>query len=83
MNNRINDKLRAEQGEVVGGGFFVFRRGMKWGRVRFVFKPQTKQIVPFEHPTMAAAVEEATRLAEKNRGHKYSVFQEVAHVMVP
>lgn len=65
MNNL--DKQRAYLGEVIGGGFFVFRRSKKTGRV-------TPGKLPFEHPTAAAALEEAKRLAAKHPGDVFQVF---------
>lgn len=71
------DKKRADQGEVVGGGFIVFRRGKKWNRVRIQFKDWMKFFAPFEHATRADAKAEAIRLSLKNPGECFCVFQQV------
>lgn len=57
-------------GEIVGSGFFIFRRGEKANRI----KPGP---MPYEHPTMESAVAERDRLAEGNPGKKYHIFQQV------
>lgn len=62
-------RQRVRKGETIGGGFFVFRRGHKSGRV-FTFNG-----APFEHPTFESALAEATRLAAKYKGRKFEVFQ--------
>ena len=48
----------------------MFRRGKKTGRIgcRYPF-------VPFEHPDMASAMEEADRLSQKYPGETFEVFQ--------
>lgn len=72
------DDRRKAQGEVVGGGYIVFRRGKKWGRVRITGKDWMKFFQPFEWPTEDAALLEAERLAKKHPGEKFCVFQQVA-----
>jgi hypothetical protein len=66
-------------GEVVGGGFFVFRRGKRSKRLRFKQDAINGVAVflPFEHPDMDAALREAARLAHRNPGENYFVFQQV------
>lgn len=59
-------------GEKIGGGFFVFRRGKKTGRVGV--RPAT---TPFEHPDFYAAKAEANRLAKKHRGERFVVVAQV------
>lgn len=54
--------------EIIGGGFFVFRRGKKTGRIG-----RTK--FPYEHGSFASAMAEATRLAALCPGEKFEVFQ--------
>lgn len=76
-----DDKRRAK-GELVGGGHFVFRRGRKFNRVRFVV-PKGGQVLPFEHATFALALAECERLAKINPGQKYGVFSQVAERHVP
>ncbi|MBC8719265.1 hypothetical protein [Ochrobactrum sp. Marseille-Q0166] len=55
--------------EVIGGGFFVFRRGKKTGRVA----PGSN--MPYEHGSFEQALAEATRLAKLFPGEVYEVFQ--------
>ena len=55
--------------EIIGGGFFVFRRGKKTGRVG-VFTT-----MPYEHGSFEQAVAEATRLAALCPGETFEVFQ--------
>ena len=60
---------KERKGEKIGGGWFVFRRGKKTGRIG------TRQnTMPFEHPTEESAFIEAKRLAALHPGEKYSVF---------
>lgn len=59
----------ARKNEVIGGGFFVFRRGKKTGRIGASSK------MPYEHGSFASAMTEATRLAALCPGETYEVFQ--------
>jgi len=61
-------KAFARRNEAIGGGFFVFRRGKRTGRIA-----HTK--FPFEHATFAQALAEATRLAAQHPGESFEVFQ--------
>lgn len=61
-------KKRADLGEVVGGGYFVFRRGKQTGRIA------SGNNLPFEHPNEGAARDEAYRLAEKHLGEQFVVL---------
>lgn len=64
-------------GEVVGGGFFVFRRGDGTGRVR-------PSMWPFEHPDHQSAFTEAQRLAAAHPGYRFDVFSVAgSHLQVP
>lgn len=70
---QLDDQIvlsRKEKGEVVGGGFFVFRRGKRTGRVGCFFST-----VPFEHGSFESAATEAQRMATVNLGETYEVFQ--------
>lgn len=67
---------RIKRGEVVGGGFFVFRRGVTTGRIKV-----DPERLPFEHATLDVAQAEAVRLAAANPGVIFSVFQEVTRAM--
>jgi hypothetical protein len=64
--------MKPRPGEKVGGGFFVFRRGKKTGRVSV--RPGT---LPFEHADFYAAKAEAQRLAKKHPGEKFVVVAQV------
>ncbi|MFD2650703.1 hypothetical protein [Brucella rhizosphaerae] len=55
--------------EVIGGGFFVFRRGKQTGRVSVATS------LPYEHGSFEQALAEATRLAKLCPGETYEVFQ--------
>lgn len=63
----LPDPRKARDGESIGSGFFVFRRGGRTGRIRC---PE----YPFEHPTLEAATAERERLAEKYPGETFQVF---------
>lgn len=58
--------------ECVGGGYFVFRRGKKTGRIGIRLKT-----MPFEHPSLESAQAEAARLASLNPGEVFKVFHQV------
>lgn len=60
---------RVAMGEVVRGGWFVFRRGGTTGRIKI-----DAAKLPFEHGTREAAMKEAARLANANPGVEFSVF---------
>jgi hypothetical protein len=59
---------RGRKGEQIGGGWFVFRRSKRTGRVCIATQ------FPFEHPTREAALTEARRLADLTPGETYQVF---------
>lgn len=74
MADRLNKMAsRRERGEVVGGGFVVFRRHRDSGRVA-----APHDGLPFEHPSIEAATMEAARLADKFPGRRFCVFRQVA-----
>lgn len=75
-NTRWHER-RLARGEVVKGGYFVFRRGETTGRVKI-----NPAKLPFEHGTLEAAMGEAKRLAHANPLIEFSVLQQVATVMV-
>lgn len=52
----LADARLAREGEKIGGGYFVFRRTSRTGRIR---APEW----PFEHPTQGAAEAERDRLS--------------------
>jgi len=57
--------------EVIGGGFFVFRRGKTTGRIGC-----GGNTLPFEHGSFEAAATEAKRLSEVHPGETFSIFEE-------
>ena len=63
-------------GEVIGGGWFVFRRGKKTGRI------SGSSTLPFEHPTFADAAKEAGRLSRQHPGESFVVLHQVSQVDV-
>lgn len=79
----MNVQGRKAKGEVVGGGWFVFRRGRTSGRIkpaRFG-KPGTSWY-PFEHASEESAKAEAERLAVLNPGLRFCVFHQVSEAPV-
>lgn len=69
-------KERTAKGEKIGGGFIILRRSASSGRVTIA--PTT---TPFEHPTLSAAINEATRLAKIGPGKKFCVFGQMSECM--
>lgn len=61
--------MKQRKGETIGGGFFVFRRGKKTGRVGC-----KTPWMPFEHPAKSAAIAEADRLGRRYPGETFEVF---------
>lgn len=61
--------MKPRKHEQIGGGFFVFRRGKKTGRISV-----RTTVLPFEHPSYEAAEAEALRLADIHRGETFQVF---------
>lgn len=61
--------MKPRKNEAIGAGYFVFRRGKKTGRVG-IKRPG----LPFEHPDMKSATNEAKRLSEINPGETFEVF---------
>lgn len=64
--------MKERRGEKIGGGYFVFRRGKKTGRI------SAGGSLPFEHPSYAAARQEAERLAKANPGERFVVVRELS-----
>lgn len=63
----LKNPCETRDGETIGGGYIVFRRGGRSGRVRC---PEW----PFEHPTYESATTERDRLAGKYPGETFQVF---------
>lgn len=70
----LKDARVARNGETIGGGFFVFRRGDCTGRIR-------PSMWPFEYGSLHAAEIEAKRLAAEMPGYRFDVVS-VAEVFV-
>lgn len=62
---------KGRKGEEIGGGWFVFRRGKKTGRIG------VGTTLPFEHPDYEAALTEADRLRKKYPDETFVVLGEV------
>jgi hypothetical protein len=69
--------LKTRKDELIGGGFFVFRRFTSSGRIRISPKG-----MPFEHPTFEAASLEAVRLAHANPEKKFCVLRELSEAIL-
>ena len=69
---------RLAKGEVVRGGFIVFRRGETTGRVKI-----NPNKLPFEHATLEKATAEALRLSKSNPGIEFCVFHQVVSFTEP
>lgn len=67
------DERRARPGEIVGGGFFVFRRGRSTGRIKV-------PSVPFEFGSIAEAGAEAQRRERSGDGAIFDIFERVGTV---
>lgn len=63
---------RTQSGDVVGGGFFVFRRGRTTGRVKI-----DPQKMPFEYASIEDALYAAREQSRAHRGVTFSIFQQV------
>lgn len=61
---------KARQHETIGGGFFVFRRHRKSGRIH-------PSQWPFEHASAEAAAVQAKKLADANPGNEFIVVGEI------
>jgi len=72
---RRNPKERTGLGEKIGGGFFVFRRGKKTGRIAV-----KRNAMPFEHPSYESAKQEVARLERENLGEKFSIMCDITLV---
>lgn len=63
------NKIHVRPGEVIGGGYFVVRRGEFGNRI----KPSEK---PYEHSSFASAQQEFLRLQAAHPGNKYCILQD-------
>ncbi len=71
------DDGRAADGERIGAGWFVFRRGRRTGRIKIATSS------PMEYATEARAMQKARELAEKHPGITFDVFRLAASVTAP
>jgi len=69
---------RLKKGEVVHGGYIVFRRGQTTGRVKV-----NPNKLPFEHATLDKASAEALRLSRDYPGIEFCVFHQVVSFTEP
>ncbi|PWJ81559.1 hypothetical protein C7441_11091 [Pseudaminobacter salicylatoxidans] len=67
----LKDPRKARKGEVIGGGFFVFRRGDGTNRIR-------PSQWPYEYGSQEAAEEQARILAKSNPGYRFDVLYVVS-----
>lgn len=65
--------VRKELGERIGGGWFVFKRDPKTGRIR-------PSQFPFEYPDKKKAQAQADHLSDVNPGAEFIILQSVATV---
>ena len=72
----LKNPTLARDGETIGGGFFIFRRGDGTKRIR-------PSQWPFEYATYEAAVEQALILASGNPGYSFDVVGVVYSAFVP
>lgn len=66
----MRNPAKSRPGEEIGGGFFVFRRGRRTGRIR-------PSWLAFEHPGLEAACAEADRLAMLHPGRAFVVVAQI------
>lgn len=71
----LKNPRKPRKEEVIGGGYFVFRRGDDTGRIR----PSNW---PFEHPTLDAARREAAKLAAQNPGYRFDILHVCGSALV-
>ena len=64
----LDDVRKERDGEKIGGGYFIFRRGKGSGRIR---APE----YPFEHPTEQAARDELERLRQQYPNEIFQIAQ--------
>ena len=63
---------KTRRNEVIGGGYIIFRRGKKTGRIGV--KPHC---LVFEHGSYESAQKEVARLEEVNPGEKFHIFADM------
>lgn len=72
---KFTEQNKERDGESIGSGFFVFRRGKKTNRISV---SGSRKKMPFEHPTFNSAFKEAVRLKRENPNEVYVVFAEIS-----
>ena len=73
---QIDEKFiqsRKDKGEVVGGGFMIFRRGKKTGRIGI-----KRNSIAFEHGDLVSVQAEVNRLEEVHPGEKFVIFMQIS-----
>lgn len=65
----LRNPKKTRKGEVIGGGWWVFRRGDGTGRIRV-------PMWPYEHPDAESAHKQAENLAVQNPGEKFVVVHQ-------
>lgn len=71
----VKDPKLARPGEVIDGGYFIFRRGDGTNRIR-------PSQWPFEYDSLAAATAQAEKHAAEMPGYRFDVFCRVTSVVV-
>lgn len=66
----LKNQSQPRDGETIGGGHFVFRRGKTSKRIKASW-------FPFEHGTLGEAVAQADKLAKKYPGETFIVVSQV------
>lgn len=66
----LRNPKQPREGEVIGGGFFVFRRGDSTNRIR-------PSMWPYEHGTRESAEKMAAAHAQQFPGYRFDVVQVV------
>lgn len=80
----IMKHTRKEKGEMVGGGYFVFRRGRSSGRIKInVEKSPVGIWLPFEHASVDSAIRQAENLQAMHLNTTFCVLQQVYQTKAP
>lgn len=69
-----NLPAKTRKGETIGGGFLIFRRGKRTGRIGVKLKS-----LPFEHGSLESAQTEVERLTKANPGETFVIFQQITN----
>lgn len=66
----LKNPRQPREGETIGGGYFVFRRGEETNRIR-------PAQWPFEYASVEEALKQAHKLALENPGFRFIVVSEI------